>query len=198
MIRGARRVPGLCVLAALLSAGPAAAHPHGYADTKVTFVLEGGRIGVIRVEWTFDQVYSAMLLDNADLDRDGRINEDERVFAIEDWQLNLEEFDYFTHLTLNGAPVSPVEARNLDIRFADGRGLLSYDVVISPPADPAATAVAVGVYDKEFYLFFNPLASDPVAVAGAGGHCETRIVDDPDRAYYFGQVIPKRYDLLCQ
>ncbi len=178
---------------------PASAHPHGYADTRVTFVLEQGKVTTIRIEWQFDQVYSAMLLDDADIDRDGRLDDGERAVAVEDWQFNLEEFGYFAHLTLDGAPVAPVEARDLDVSFHDGRGHLRYDVVVSPPADPVTAALAIGIYDTEFYLFVNPMATTPAAVAGDdGGRCAVRVVDDPERAYYFGQVIPKRYDLQCR
>ena len=54
-----RRLRGLALLLAILSATPAAAHPHVWIDGVVTFAFKDGRIVAIRQEWTFDEVFGA-------------------------------------------------------------------------------------------------------------------------------------------
>jgi ABC-type uncharacterized transport system substrate-binding protein len=60
----------LALLATLLPL-PAAAHPHVFIGTGLTLVLDAdNRLAAIRVTWSYDELYSLLVLEERGLDSD--------------------------------------------------------------------------------------------------------------------------------
>ena len=62
----------LCALGALLLAAlPAAAHPHVFISNRMTVLFDKGRLKGITFRWTFDDMFSAMILADFKPDAEG-------------------------------------------------------------------------------------------------------------------------------
>jgi ABC-type uncharacterized transport system substrate-binding protein len=66
------------VVAALLAAGPALAHPHVFVDAKAELVFSApGTITAVRNIWQFDRAFSEYAIQGLDADDDGKLSDAE-------------------------------------------------------------------------------------------------------------------------
>lgn len=77
-----------CFLSAYLGA-----HPHVFIDTKVNILPEK-----IVLSWSFDEMSSAMLMDDYDKNKNKKLDPDEVAFMEKDHFRTLEPYTYFTHM----------------------------------------------------------------------------------------------------
>ena len=81
------------ILAILLST-LACAHPHVFIDTKVQVLPEK-----IIITWAFDEMTSAMLMDDYDKNKDKKLDANEVAFMEKDHFKTLEPYSYFMHMS---------------------------------------------------------------------------------------------------
>ena len=118
----------------LLLAGevaPAAAHPHVWITDVTTFVFEGRQLVGLRHRWTFDEFFGSFVIEEHDLDGDGRFDPAETAALREAAFDNLEEFDYFTHLRIDGDAWRLREIEAFRATIEDG--VLIYEFTLSLP-----------------------------------------------------------------
>lgn len=70
------------------------AHPHVFIDTKVHVLPEK-----IVIVWSFDEMTSAMLMDDYDKNKNKKLDPDEIAFMEKDHFRTLEPYSYFTHMS---------------------------------------------------------------------------------------------------
>jgi ABC-type uncharacterized transport system substrate-binding protein len=161
-----RQALGLGLAAALAvllaGAGRAAAHPHIWIEHFVTIVMGPGGIEGVRFAWEFDPLFSNMILQEFDTDRDKTFSPAE-VRAIEAKHLgNLKVYDYFIEIKVQGQP-APVMVRDFQVSVGSG-GQVTYafTVPVQGPASPASLDIAV--HDPTYFTAFALRAKSPVAV----------------------------------
>ena len=54
---------------ALMAAGSAGAHPHVWVDAKATLIFQKGKITAIRMHWTFDPLFTTLVMSEHDKDK---------------------------------------------------------------------------------------------------------------------------------
>jgi ABC-type uncharacterized transport system substrate-binding protein len=198
-MRARWRVAALVVL--LLLAGqvpPATAHPHVWITDVTTFVFEDRQLVGLRHRWTFDEFFGSFVIEEHDLDGDGRFDPAEMAALRQGAFVNLEAFDYFTHLRIDGDtwPLRKVESFAASIE--DGVLVYEFTLALPQPVDPGAADVAVGVYDPEYYVEVLLDEHDPVRFAGLpSGACTFDIREDTERPIYYGMVFPLAITLAC-
>lgn len=183
----------------LLAAAPAAAHPHVFIDNRVTFVFDAGKVTGLRVHWVFDDVFSDDLLNQFDADGDGTFDSLESK-AVGDGTLpNLKLFHYFTYVWVDGKELDPIDPTDF-IAKADRSRIVSFamSVPLPAPVDPRTQALAVEIYDREFYVEIDLAQEDPVTLKNADGvPCGATVRDDHENAYFGGYVFPQEIALQC-
>jgi len=70
------------------------AHPHVFIDTKVNVLPEK-----IVLTWSFDEMSSAMLMDDYDKNKNKILDPDEVAFMEKDHFKTLEPYSYFIHMS---------------------------------------------------------------------------------------------------
>ena len=78
-----------CCLSSFVSA-----HPHVFIETKVDVLPEK-----IIVTWSFDEMSSAMLMDDYDKNKNKKLDPDEVAFMEKDHFRTLEPYSYFIHMS---------------------------------------------------------------------------------------------------
>lgn len=149
-----RLIAALC-----LSLSPAAAwaHPHVYIDAGLTLIHdENGAVTGFEVEWSYDELYSLLIIEDMGLDQDGDgVLTDEENALIQGFDSDWEPgFDGRLYPRVDGEPVALEDVRNFTAEYRDGRLISRH---LHPLAEPLAmkAPLQVQVYDPEFYVDFS-------------------------------------------
>lgn len=191
----------LTVVGALLTmtSGPSAnAHPHVFIDNIAYVQFENGKITGLRFHWTFDEIFSFLLFEDFDKDKDKSFNKTE-VAALHAGAFSaLKELRYFTHIRIDGKLLAEPRVSDFKAVAKDGRVSYSFTVPFDKPVDPRRNTLSFGVYDATFYVSVVHDAIDPVRFTGDGGQaCHFKLGDDTENPIYFDMVIPKKVDVVC-
>jgi ABC-type uncharacterized transport system substrate-binding protein len=177
---------------------PAAAHPHVWITDVTTFVFEDRQLVGLHHRWTFDEFFASFVIEEHDLDGDGRFDPAEMAALREGAFDNLAEFDYFTHLRIDGDVWPLREIESFAASIEDGALIYEFTLSLPQPVDPEVADLAVGVYDSEYYVEVLLDEQDPVRFSGLpSGACTFDIREDTERPIYYGMVFPLAISLAC-
>lgn len=169
--------PCLCLAAALawlpavLAPAPAVAHPHIWITTAATFLFEEERIVGVRLHWTFDHMFSAVLGSDFDLDRDGRFSEAESERATAAMRESMAGAGFFTTLTHGEKEWQINEAAEMRLGDKDGAATLSFTLRFADPLARDGPALGVFVHDPSYYIAFIAESDQPVLLSGDQDGC---------------------------
>lgn len=205
MIRTVRpRISAAAVCAALAAATlvwtpPAVAHPHVWINAVATFVFERDALTGIRLEWSFDEFFGDFVIHDFGLaGLEGELGAEERALLQDNAFSALSEFDYLTHIRIDGEAVAVADARDFSAAIENGVLVYRFTAALPEPVDPRAHEVSAGLYDDTFYIDVMLDEADPVRFDGLpDGTCRFRIREDEGNAIYFGLVYPLVIDLDC-
>ena len=185
-------------LALGLRGDPGAAHPHVWIDAVVTFVFEDRQLVGLRHHWTFDEFFGSFVIEEHDVDGNGAFDAAE-VSAIRDNAFsNLREFDYFTHVRLDGQTLPLREVSDFAARIQDRVLVYEFTMPLPEPVDPGKDSFAASVYDVEYYVEVLLDQYDPVRFEGIpSGGCTYEIHEDAENPIYYGMVYPLAIALNC-
>jgi ABC-type uncharacterized transport system substrate-binding protein len=170
--------PAAVALALLGAAGTASAHPHVWVDYTVTVRFTSEGPDGVRVDWAFDEMISALVIQKYDTNRDGAFSKDEiRVIEREHF-VHLKEFQYFVEVKLDGTVVPITAVRDFEAKNVKGQLHYLFTVPI-PRAARRDGTVDVNVTDPTFYTAFTTAAQPIVAEGTAGHRVECAPVRDP-------------------
>ena len=158
-----RRVPFLLLFLALLVPVAAQAHPHAFVEAEVVFVFDDHGLAGIHQKWHMDTMLTASILDLIQKTDSGPLTEAEKK-AIEQQSFTLlKEYNYFTHILIDGEPFQVPWATDFKVTMADRK--MTYDFVVPcrVEAGSADRAIVAGVFDDTFYTYVT------YAAEGASG-----------------------------
>ena len=163
--------------ALLLTATAANAHPHAWIDMRTALIFdEQGRVGALRVHWTFDEFYTLFATEGMDQDGDGAPDPDQLAALAEVNITNLAAYGYFTYLKVDGESADYVPPLLYGTEMVDNRLTLQFTLPLLAPADPRQSDITYAVYDPTYYIQVLHVQDDPVALEGAvPGGCDARI-----------------------
>lgn len=106
------------------------AHPHVWIDSVLRF--EGDRIHAV---WTFDDMFSNVILSDFDIDNDKRLVGMEMDRVKEGMFDNLQNFAYFMRVYCGDVPLDVVGAENFNAEVKDGRVIYNFTVMLGGKCD---------------------------------------------------------------
>jgi ABC-type uncharacterized transport system substrate-binding protein len=188
---------GGCGLA-FASADPASAHPHVWINAVATFLFEDGMLVGVRHHWEFDEMFGSYVIEEQDADRDGRLDRNEIASIQANAFSNLRDYDYFTHVRIDGKDMPLHEVTDFTARIENGVLVYEFTMPLAEPIDPGASQFAAGVYDAEYYVEVLLDEDDPVRFEGLpSGACTYAIREDSEHPIYYGMVNPPTIILTC-
>lgn len=191
------RTPDLLLFILILSAfqflspSRVMAHPHVFVDCQLTFIFNDKGLEGFRQDWIFDEMFGAMVLGEHDLNRDQKISAEEQKSIYNGAFINLKNFDYFTHINIDGKNVEVNEAR--DFKTFVKEGFLHYDFFIPCKIDfdGKKHSMLTSIYDKSYYTAIF-LSNDNKLKGAPEGNKVTLAFDTIEElSYYQGQVVPE-------
>ena len=159
----------LAILASILSAPSADAHPHGWIDLRTAMLFDSqGRLTALRLHWAFDEFYSAFATEGFDRDGKGGPDHDKLMELAGSNLTSLKDYSFFTYVKVDGEPAAYGEVRRYDSFMMNGRLMLVFTLPLVQPVDPRTAAVSYASYDPTYYIEVLHVENDPVLLEGPG------------------------------
>jgi ABC-type uncharacterized transport system substrate-binding protein len=171
---------------------PAVAHPHVFINNKMTVLFEGGTLQGISFQWTFDDMFSNMILSDYDPKRTGQFDA-ARIKALKAGAFdNLENYHYFVAMTIGAKPVSRFTIEQFSPSVTDTKKLVySFFIPLKVAVQAKEQSVRLTVYDDTYFVAFDLLHLDDVKVAaGPDVACDLAIEKTKVKPQWPGQYMP--------
>lgn len=174
------------------------AHPHVWVDYSAAAQLHGQKLVAVRETWTFSKGFPvSMVGDFSNMPKAGKLNDTyTAMFKVQAFS-SLKGADYFTHVFLDGKPVSVSEAQDFSVSMEDGHVVYRFVVPLVQQIDIKHGKVTLGIYDESFFVDFSSNAPMPVSLEGAAEQCTSAMFEDRDHPIFFGSIFPKASRLSC-
>jgi len=145
----------------------AEAHPHVFIANRMTVVFDGGVLAGIEFSWTFDQMFTAMILHDFKPGADGSFSpQTGGAIKSNDFD-NLENYHYFLAFFVGQQPVKKIRIQQFLPSVADGSRLVySFFVPLNLQVSAADRTLRVTVYDDSYYVAFDVMHTADVQVQG--------------------------------
>jgi ABC-type uncharacterized transport system substrate-binding protein len=181
------------------AAATAGAHPHVWIDTVATFVFDQGKVVSIKLEWTFDELFSESLFYRIHPKKKGGFDAHEIKELYEKDFANLKNYEYFTHLRLGGKQLPVREVSDFSAAVLNGRVVYRFTVRLPSPVDPVATDIALSVYDASYFVEVAFAEEQPIRFEGGPDDaCRYEVHEDRTTPLYYGMVFPQQVRLDCR
>jgi tRNA threonylcarbamoyladenosine biosynthesis protein TsaE len=178
-------------------------HPHSWVEVKTILNFENKKLISIRNTFTFDEMNSMFILDEADSNGNGIIDSNEIPvykkavdrFFIE----NLKNNYYFTRFKVNGKIFALNSPKNIKAIYEDQKLSISFSLLLQQPLDPTTSKIGINFYDEEYYndLYFSEIT--PISVTGTvPSDCRYSAGEDTDYTFYYNSVNPISVLISCK
>lgn len=188
------------VLAVMVAswASAAQAHPHVWIDANVTFVFEQKMLTGVRLEWTFDEIFSTLVIREHDKNRNKAFEDTEIESVRKEAFVATKEFSYFTHVTVGRDKAQFGDVRDFKAEIVKGKLVYRFTLPLAQPVDPVTRPVAVRAFDETFYVDIGLTDGEPVKFSGMSpGLCTSDIAIAPTELGAFGLTDIKKIQLIC-
>jgi ABC-type uncharacterized transport system substrate-binding protein len=184
-----RRVTTAVLLFALTS--PAWAHPHVWADVKAEVSVAAGYIDGIWAQWTFDEVFSQLILADNDPDSSGGFTKAENAAVKKGYFDNLKNYQFFSHFILGGKDLAVPEPQNFQASVTpSGRVVYRFFLPLGIRIN-AKLPLFVSFYDDSFFTDMVFEKNSPVVLKVTdGGKASVALQPNKAKTYYAGAVTP--------
>jgi len=150
---------------------PAMAHPHILIDARVTIIFDdAGHVAGLRNDWTFDQAFSAWVIQGLDTNGDRVTSQDELQPLADDNASGLGEFGYYTFAGSGDALMQFTPVGDQKMVYDNERVTLTYSLRADEPR-AVGTAFELGIYDPEYYVAIGFADASDIVLENAPPAC---------------------------
>jgi ABC-type uncharacterized transport system substrate-binding protein len=186
----------ISVLLLIVFASGVWAHPHVFVDNKVVFVFNARGLTGVKIQWTFDELYSSSVIMDYDKNRDHILNSAETRRLAGQALADLKLKHFFTYIRVNGRDFTVESIMKFKVAIKNGRVVYSFYVPCPISVRTAEQTVDVTCYDESYYIEVTTNYQKAATVVNEGGfHANLAVTDDEENFYYFGQVLPQKITL---
>jgi ABC-type nickel/cobalt efflux system permease component RcnA/ABC-type uncharacterized transport system substrate-binding protein len=163
-------IAALCV-AGLALVLPAMAHPHIFIDARVTVVFDAaGSIVGLKHEWSFDEAFSAWVVQGLDTNGDRQTSPEELQGLADDNLAGLTDYGFYTYAGAQDNPLTFAPDGDQRMVYENGHVTLRYGLSVVNP-QPMANRFELGIYDPEYYVAISFADAGAVTLENAPAGC---------------------------
>ncbi len=169
--------------AAVLAASPVHAHPHVFAQAKMSLVLSAnGTVEKLSHHWVFDDLFTSTVLVEFDKNQDLKLDADELKEVQNTIVDSIGDYNYFQTIQNNGADVKMSRPPNLTATIEDQTLVIVFDSVPEKIL-PLHGKVSFGIYDPTFYTAIDFVEDGDINAPTLPAGCTALVVrPDPEEA----------------
>lgn len=129
----------------------AAAHPHVFIAQETAIVFDQAGLAGFKIHWTFDEMFSVMIGEDFDQNKDGHLNNKEVAVIKEKAFGYIAPHNYYIQVKIDGKPFAVKFIKDFNAVLNDGK--LSYDFFIPCHVKAVKTVkkIVISPYDPEYY-----------------------------------------------
>ncbi len=170
---------------------PLAAHPHAFIVQRLTVIFDDKGMAGIRVRWKFDEMFSCLLAEEHDKNRNGTLEADEITDLKKNAFDTIASQSYFTFVRIDGSPFKVKFVTGFAAILADRRLTYEFTVPCHVSAGAHAKRITIGCYDPSYYTAIFFARNNPLKIVGGDSFdIESAIREDPDTSIYFDLIHP--------
>lgn len=181
----------LGVMALFAGAQTCLAHPHVFIESELEIELGEEGVKGLWHRWTFDEYFSAWIVDEYDTNKDGQFSPEETQKLYEEAFKNLKHYGFWTTVLKGNRDVPVTRIENFTVKMRDHQATYSFFIPLDIDFTPDSEDLFILVYDKDFYcqIFFPPAE---ISFTGEINRWNTEHTTQkmPELTYYFGFVTP--------
>lgn len=182
---------GSALLLMMLGTASSWAHPHAFAETYLTISFDQNGLTAIKVRWLFDEMFSAMMAEDFDQDRNGRFSPEEVKLIEKEAFSNLVNYGYFTHIWIDGRKFEIKWVKDFNASLHKGRLIYSFTIPCHVKASANFKRLTISPYDPTFYTDMGFASKDAFLLQGNDSYTvESKAGRSQDITIYYGQVNP--------
>ncbi len=170
------------LLAASMAAwsAPARAHPHVFIKARAEIVYApDGAVKALKHVWSFDEAYSAYMIQGLDKNNDGKLTSDELAELAQVNMESLPDVGFFTTAKANGRPQEFGVPSDAALAYDNKQLTLSFTLPLKAPA-LANRSFGIEIGDPSYFVAFEIVeAADAVTIRDAPKGCIVRISRPP-------------------
>lgn len=144
------------ILLLLLIAGAAFSHSHLFIDFKTHALIDSSGLKGLYINWDFDPMFSAVLVEEYDLDMDGKFSKSEQTSLMQTAFKKTAEADYYAIITVDGKKIKIPKATKFSARLSENGEVVSYTFFFPVPlAITSPRVVECYFVDETIFISYN-------------------------------------------
>lgn len=198
LIRTSHVVAGAAIALFTAQAG---AHPHVWIDYASVARMHGPMLDAVQEKWIFSEGFPVPIVTNmAGMPKSGPVGPKYTEIFRNQAFASLKAVNYFTHVFVDGKPVSFGDATNFSVTIVDGHIVYTFVLPLIDKVDVKHSAVQLGIWDDTFFVDFQvPSKNRPVVIfdSAAPQTCNAQSFEDHDHPIFGGNIFPLSTRLSC-
>lgn len=166
-------------------------HAHVWIDGAVIIKFDDQGMSGFRQEWVLDEMFSNMLIHDHDKNMNKKFEPEEIKDVYENAFTNLKNFEYFTHVKIDGNPFPVKYVKDFNTKIVKDKVIYQFFIPCHVKADKNDKEVRIAVYDESFYTNITILKNQVSLENDSGFNCKYEIKKNKDDSFYYGQVYPE-------
>lgn len=168
------------------------AHPHVFIDNRISVVFDDKGLKGFKHEWVFDEMFSSTMIQEFDLDADGKFNKKEVKGIVRGAFSNLKKHNYFTDITINGQRFKTKEFKDFQVKIDSGVMVYEFFLPCEVTASRVIQEATIAVYDPTYFVQVLWASQRPYSFEDTSKvELSYKVIEDEKNAYYYGQIIPE-------
>lgn len=182
----------LCLIISfvLLGGKLSQAHPHVFIDSWVTVVFDEKGLAGFNIRWSFDDMFSSMMIMDFDTNQNGRFEPSEIKELKKGAFSYLKEFDYFVHVKIGKKPFKVKYVTDFKAETKDNKLIYHFFVPCHVRTDRQWKDVRISVYDEKYYTDILPGKAHLKFKNQMPFEVRHQLRQNKAEAYFFEQIYP--------
>ncbi|GAH04821.1 unnamed protein product, partial [marine sediment metagenome] len=135
--------------------------------------------------------YSSILIQDYDVNKDGKFSDREIITIKQDAFSNLENYNYFIYLSINSKNSKVKSIKNFSVDVYDNKVIYSFFIPWVVPATMSYKKIEICMYDETYYVDLLPIGDNPVRFENSSNVDLThRVFEDTKTSRDYGEIYP--------
>ncbi len=166
-------------------------HPHVFIAQNLKVVFNEKGMSGFNVVWEFDDMFSTMICDDHDLNKNGVLEKTEVTSIKEKAFSYIAEFNYYIYVKIEGLPFQVKYVTDFSARLEKGKLIYEFFIPCHVTAVKNFKHISIASYDPNYYSAIYFTEHDPYAIENNGPfEVIAQIKEDKSTSFYYDMVHP--------
>jgi ABC-type uncharacterized transport system substrate-binding protein len=167
------------------------AHPHVFIEQRLNAVFDDKGLAGIQVHWKFDEMFTSMIAEEYDINRNGRLEAKEIELIREKAFSRISGNSYFCFIKIENKPFHVNFIKNFKAALENYELVYEFFIPCHVTAAGKYKKLVIATYDPSYYTAIFFAENSPVSLTSSKTYeVKTAVREDPSIKFYYDQVNP--------